>query len=435
MKLQGKFALFNALSKIAFVLLFLLMMPFVLEKINIINTDNDLIDKRERVIDLISEFGVEPFIGVQENSFGSYNILKEEYISLELVELDEYWNFIEVTTRLVEDEIIDYRVLNYSFYVDDEMYLLEIGKSLSSIRQTEINIRWIALILLLVFVAVTLILDISYIKILFKPLEQIIQLKINKVNDPELFDFQNIKTTTEDFRTLDHTINNMMKRIQVLFKKEREFTSNVSHELLTPVSILQSKLENLLNDPSISAEAQVKISESLRTLGRLKGIVNSLLLIARIENEQYLKNEEVNISELISEVTEELADQFKASNIVLETILPGNSMISKANRPLLFTMFMNLYGNALKYTNQAGIVKTGNFLRNERLVIEIHNTGEGIDPKHLPEIFSRFKKFSSEKPESQGLGLAIAKSIADFHDISLSASSEKEKGTSFIMIF
>jgi two-component system, OmpR family, sensor histidine kinase ArlS len=188
-----------------------------------------------------------------------------------------------------------------------------------------------------------------------------------------------------------------------------------------------------LNDPIISGEAQVKISDSLRTLGRLKGIVNSLLLIARIENEQYLKNEEVDISELISEVTGELRDQFDAANIVLETSLPGISIFSKANKSLLYTMFINLYGNALKYTNREGLVKTSYHNSYERLVIEIHNSGEGIDPKHLPEIFSRFKKFSSENIESHGLGLAIAKSIADFHGISLSASSEKGKGTSFTL--
>lgn len=435
MRLQGKFALFNAISKIVFVFLFILLMPFVLERINILNTDNDLINKRESIIDIIEENGIEPFTGTQENGFGSYNVLKEEYISLEKIELDEFWNFIEVTSRVIEDEEIDYRVLNYSFYVDGEMYLLEIGKSLSSIRQTEKNIRWIALVLLLLFVAVTLLVDVSYIRVLLKPLDRIVHKKLKDVNDPELFIAEPINTSTEDFRILDHTINQMMERIQVLFRKEREFTSNVSHELLTPVSILQSKLENLLNDPSISQEAMIKISESLRTLGRLKNIVNSLLLIARIENEQYLKNETVNINELVEEVILELKDQYDAAEINRKTNFEVDYTISGGNRALLFTMFLNILGNALKYTGKKGTVSVSSNSSGGQYKIEIFNTGEGIDPENLNEIFSRFKKFSSEKIQGFGLGLPIAKTIAEFHDISLTARSEKKQGTTFSLVF
>jgi signal transduction histidine kinase len=435
MRLQGKFALFNAISKIAFVALFLLLMPFVLERINIINTDNDLISKREIILNIIEENGIEPFTGTQDNSFGSYNVLKEEYISLEKFELDEFWNFIEVTSRLIEDEEIDYRVLNYSFYVDGEMYLLEIGKSLSSIRQTEKNIRWIALVLLLLFVAVTLLVDVSYIRFLLKPLDQIVHKKLKDVNDPELFIAETIKTTTEDFRMLDQTINQMMERIQVLFRKEREFTSNVSHELLTPVSVLQSKLENLLNESSMSQDAMIKISESLRTLGRLKNIVNSLLLIARIENEQYLKNETVNINELVKEVILELKDQFEAAEIQLHTDLEAGFTISGGNRALLFTMFLNILGNALKYSSKKGSVSVTSYNEGANYKLEIHNTGEGIAPENLGEIFSRFRKFSSESIQGFGLGLPISKTIAEFHGISMSARSEKNKGTTFCLIF
>jgi signal transduction histidine kinase len=435
MRLQGKFALFNAISKIAFVALFLLLMPFVLERINILNTDNDLINKREVILDIIEENGTEPFTGTQENSFGSYNVLKEEYISLEKVDLDEFWNFIEVTSRLIEDEEIEYRVLNYSFYVDGEMYLLEIGKSLSSIRQTEKNIRWIALVLLLLFVAVTLLVDVSYIRVLLEPLDQIVQKKLKDVNDPELFVAETTKTSTEDFRILDHTINQMMERIQILFRKEREFTSNVSHELLTPVSILQSKLENLLNESSLSHEAMIKISESLKTLGRLKNIVNSLLLIARIESEQYLKNETVKINELVKEVISELKDQFDAAEVILHTNFKSDFNFSGGNRALLFTMFLNILGNALKYSNKNGIVSVLSYNEGNNYKLEIHNTGEGIAPENLNKIFSRFQKFSSENIQGFGLGLPIAKTIADFHSISLIVNSEINRGTTFSLVF
>ena len=87
MKLGTKLTLFNLLSKTVFAALFILLLPFIIERINILQTDNELIRKREEVLNLIAEIGIEPFITPEtEKEFGSYNILKEEFISLEKTE-------------------------------------------------------------------------------------------------------------------------------------------------------------------------------------------------------------------------------------------------------------------------------------------------------------------------------------------------------------
>lgn len=83
-KLRIKLALFNLLSKVVFTIVFLLFMPWLIERINLIQVDADLINKREKVINLISQIGIEPFVAPDSgNVFGSYNILKEEFVSLE----------------------------------------------------------------------------------------------------------------------------------------------------------------------------------------------------------------------------------------------------------------------------------------------------------------------------------------------------------------
>src|SRR4030042_5548993 len=134
MRLKVKLSLFNLLSKLVFTVIFLLLMSFIIERINLSQVDNDLINKREQVITLISEIGIEPFItSDSSNAFGSYNILKEEFISLERITPGEELNYIDVTSRLIEGEEIDYRILNYSLEVDGQTYLLEVGKSLQSI--------------------------------------------------------------------------------------------------------------------------------------------------------------------------------------------------------------------------------------------------------------------------------------------------------------
>jgi hypothetical protein len=135
-RLNTKLTLFNLLSRLAITAILLIFLPLIIERVNLRQVDNDLIQKRENVIELISEVGIEPFITSDTSeTFGSYNILKEEFISLERIETPEDLNFIEVASRLIEDEEIVYRVLNYSFTVEGQKYLLEVGKSISSIQQ------------------------------------------------------------------------------------------------------------------------------------------------------------------------------------------------------------------------------------------------------------------------------------------------------------
>ncbi len=307
MRLQTKLALFNLLSKLVFSALFIGFLPLITERINIRQTDNELIGKREEVIALISKVGIEPFITDDTLAgFGSYNILKEEFISLEKIDLSRDWNFIEVTQRLIDNETIDYRVLNYSLKIDGQTYLLEIGKSLSSMIYAAKNIRTVILVFLALFILVTLLSDLFYTARVLRPLK-IITRRLEATSSPSLPDSKQLKTTTRDFIQLDQTLREMMKKIEDLFRTEREITVNISHELMTPVSVLRSKLENMLLQKGLDHDVEAGIEESLRMLHRLKTLINSLLTIARIESRQYMKEDSIKIRELVSEVIEELS--------------------------------------------------------------------------------------------------------------------------------
>ena len=136
--------------------------------------DKDLIQKREKTIALISEAGIEPFIESDSTgAFGSFNILKEEYISLEKTRGGEELNEIVICDRFIEDEVITYRAINYTFQVDGESYLLEIGKSLETITQGRKSIYRIILGFLVFIILLTLVTDLQYTRIILKPLEKI----------------------------------------------------------------------------------------------------------------------------------------------------------------------------------------------------------------------------------------------------------------------
>lgn len=435
MKLRYKLILYNLLTKAIFVAAFLLVLPYFLEKVNIIQTDNELIRKREQIMDIIAEFGIDGLASDSvNNTFGSYNILKQEYISLERATIDSLWNFIEITQRMVDGEVIEYRVLNYSFKADGITYLLEIGTSLDNIYKTERNIRNISLILMGLFVVISFVTTTSISRILTRPVEQI-TLKLKNTNSPAFFDKKPIKTSTTDFQYLDTSLCELMEKTHQLFEKEREITANISHELLTPLSVVQSRLENLLSNGSLCENDAEKVSESLRTLHRLKGIINALLLIARVENRQFVKNESFFLVELIKEVIEEIEPVSVDKGLEIHTRFEADYCIVGANRSLLYALFFNILNNAVKFSGNEpkGPVVVYSYADNETFGIEINDCGPGMHADQAAELFERFKKRKS--PNGHGLGLAIAKSIADFHNINIQVKTNLGQGTNFIFTF
>ncbi len=435
LRLRTRLSLFNMLTKLLVASVFLLVLPYIVKRINLIQTDNDLVEKREQVISMISQIGIEPFIASDSSSaFGSYNILREEFISIERTASNNEINEIEETKRLIDNEEIAYRILNYSLQIDGRNYILSVGKSLASIGHTERNIRIVILVFMVVIIVITFITDLQYTRRLLKPLDKITG-KLREIQDPSVFDRQPVETTTSDFVSLDQAFIELMDKIDKLFRKEKETTVNISHELLTPVSVVRSKLENLLLMENLHPDVTDKIGESLKTLYRLQSLINSLLMIARLESRQYLKEDSLFLKELINEVVEENIPLADDKGIVISQDLSSDYHFSGCNRSLLFSMFYNVLNNAVKNTPANGriIIRSnqGKGLYN----VEIHDNGNGLPPEVMKNLFSRFVTGKDEAGNGTGIGLAIAKSIADFHGITITVSSEKEKGTTFSFSF
>ncbi|NMC37648.1 MAG: hypothetical protein GYA41_04935 [Bacteroidales bacterium] len=432
--LKTKLTLYNLLSKLGFTALFLLFLPWIVERVNLRQVDIDLVNKREKIINFIENIGIEPFISSDSSdAFGSYNILKEEFISLELTDTVSDMNFIDVKNRSIEDEEITYRVLNYTILVDGQKYLLEIGKSLSSIQSSRRNITKIILIFLAVIILITLFTDLQYTRLILRPLKKITT-KLKSISSPSTFDKEIIPTNTSDFVKLDKALRDLMIQIDESFRKEKEITVNISHELLTPVAVLRSRLENILLDDNLNPETAGKIEESLRTLHRLQTLINSLLLIARIESNQYLMSDSFMIREILNEIAMELTPLAQDKGVIIIRNNGPDFLLRNANRSLVFSMFYNIINNALKNTPAGGCVtiSTGREHRRE-FFVKVEDTGSGIDKEQMERLFSRFN--AKRNNMGTGIGLAIAKSIADHHKIEIEVTSSPQKGTVFSFIF
>ncbi|MEO6883735.1 MAG: HAMP domain-containing sensor histidine kinase [Bacteroidia bacterium] len=436
MKLYSKFALFNAASKVLIIAAFILFVPTLIHEATLIHTDYRLKNMKDQVLKIIHKVGLKHFIEEEpDSSFASYNILKEEYISI--VPTTKFLPNIKIenSLRSIDNEVVDYRVLDYTFADNNQVFLLEIGRSLSTVEDFESTLKKIAFYVLILVLSVTIVVDIGFSKYLLRPFNRIIQDKLITAKHPDTFNYASIPTSTTDFRYLDDTITNMMKKINDAFLIEKEFIANVSHELLTPISILQSRLENMLADHELSEESALKIIESQKTLNRLNKIIKTLLLISKIENDQYLKNHTVTVKSLVADVIMEIEERLTEKKIELSVAIENDFTIENCNKPLLFILLFNIINNAIKYNKKRGWIKISEKENNEFYTIEVQDNGVGIEPENIPFIFDRFKKFNKTETESYGLGLPIVKTIANFHTIAVEVSSKIGEGSIFKIVF
>ncbi|MBM3401500.1 MAG: sensor histidine kinase, partial [Bacteroidetes bacterium] len=236
---------------------------------------------------------------------------------------------------------------------------------------------------------------------------------------------------------LDTSLISLMQQIHEAFAKEREFTANASHELMTPIGILQNKIENLMGEPGVSDIIQERLIGMQHTLNRLKRIVHSLLLISRIENEQFSKKDSLDLAELFADLMDEISHRLSEKEIRFEITISERIMLKKINRDLLFQLFYNLVNNAIKYNKPAGSIRIWDeYPSDGGYILNISDTGIGIPEEEIITIFNRFKKVNqAEESAGYGLGLSIVKSIADYHQIKIGIVSEIQKGTTFRVYF
>jgi signal transduction histidine kinase len=436
MKLQTKLGLFNGLSKLLLVVLGALLIPPVVQQVAVAHTDQRLHEKKSEVLSLITRDGLATFLREEhDETYADYNILKQEYITITPV--NEAAIGQATTERIFEEprqvgkEVEDFRILSYVGPLnnrqqtpDARRYRLEIGSSLGTVELLTNTLRSLALWVLVAGAALTVFVDAAFAHYLLRPLRELISRKLRGIRQPGEFSFARLDTDTADFRQLE---------------KEREFMSNVSHELLTPTSILQSRFENMLQDPTLPEPHAQQIVESQRTLYRLRNTVRTLLLIANIENDQYLRDASVALRQTVADVAEELDDRRQQREIDLHIDLSPDYVVPQANATLLHTLLRNLLSNAIKYNHEGGQVRVlGRPRPGGGYSLRVEDDGPGIAPDDVPLLFDRFRRFHAtgpKAPEGYGLGLPIAQTIAQFHKAVLRAESELGKGTAFIVDF
>jgi signal transduction histidine kinase len=226
-----------------------------------------------------------------------------------------------------------------------------------------------------------------------------------------------------------------MHKVSTILRNQKKFIGDVSHELFTPISVMQSKLDNLLVSGKLPAKTVDLILDQQKQLVRLQHIIKALLLISRIENDQYAKNDIIPLQELVNEIISNIEERALIKNIAIENRISKDIILKEVNKYLIYILLFNLISNAIKYNRDGGIVRISQETKGNCLFIVVEDNGIGIAPENLDLIFNRFKRIEAGAGEGQGLGLSIASSIAAFHEVKIEVQSKQGEGSQFRICF
>ncbi len=243
------------------------------------------------------------------------------------------------------------------------------------------------------------------------------------------------ETAAPEIKKLAHSYNNLMARRATNLRRARQFSADVTHELRTPLTILRGETELALRNGKDQDQLREVLGSNLEEISRMSYLIEDLLLLSKSDlGEIPLKMEPLQLDELIVELHHQAQLLAAAKNISVQLHCPDGQILLQADSLRLRQVFLNLLTNAIKYTPENGTVTIDLALHENTVVIDITDTGIGIDSEHQDAIFDRFyrvNKTSNRNDGGSGLGLSIVKWIVNAHAGSISVSSTPGQGSKF----
>lgn len=299
------------------------------------------------------------------------------------------------------EEVDRFRCLSKVIYLNKKPYRFNIETNIEETQETIFFISITTVLLFVMIVGGLLFLNRRLSKSVWKPFRETLdQLKTFSLNNQTKIEFS--KTDVSEFDELNQSLTKLIEHNVSVYKTQKEFTENASHELQTPLAILKNKLDILLQNQDLT-EKQYQIAEEMnRALSRSSRINKNLLLLAKIDNKQF-DSETFHLDEVLNQSLEILQEHFEQKNISVNTEISDNVKVN-GNIGLTEVLINNLIINAIRHTSINGSI----LIRLSQSEFEVSNSGTGKLNGDL--LFKRFSRFSKDNNGS-GLGLAIVQEI------------------------
>ena len=224
---------------------------------------------------------------------------------------------------------------------------------------------------------------------------------------------------------------------KLIEKQKSDFFANASHELKTPITVMQGFAEVLMNKEGMDDTSKKQLGRIYKECLRLGSLISDMLMLSKIENGETPKRtlSEVALEDIAKEVLDGLSEKAQSRNVTATII--GSAKLT-ADQTMIFELVENLVSNAIKYNKDGGSVTVSITETDTGVCLKVEDTGIGIEKEHLPRLCERFyrvDKSHSKRIGGTGLGLAIVKHICAISDAELSIESEFGVGTTVTVVF
>ncbi len=240
----------------------------------------------------------------------------------------------------------------------------------------------------------------------------------------------------DELAILAESLNKMFDRLQYSFTRQKEFVGNASHELKSPITLLMLTQEELLMNPALPANARKDMERQLNTMRRMSKLIRNMLDLSRLEQQETLNIETIDLRILTKRVLEDYRDMLTAAGITVEVDM-AKEIFLQGDREKLLRLLINLIDNAVRYNDaRDGRLSITGKRENDSVIIEVANTGRIIPADDLKRVFDQFyrvEKSRSQDHGGSGLGLTIAGKIVELHGGNIRITSNPEGWTRVIV--
>ncbi|SKC85243.1 sensor histidine kinase [Maledivibacter halophilus] len=333
---------------------------------------------------------------------------------------------------IIQQAYRDNLILNNKINLNDSILYLQLSKSLD-FENTSVSILSIILLTLnILAILIIIVIGCKLSKKMLSPIKDMSE-TVNEINVQNLDTRLDVSESYDELRDLAINFNDMFDRIQASYEKQNQFVSDASHELRTPISVIQGYINLLDRWGKGDIEVLDESIDAIKSESQgMKDLIEKLLFLARSDKDLLqLQIEDFYIDQLINEIAYETNLIDSKHEIIWEA---NEKVVIAADRKLIKQAFRILIDNSIKFTPEDGKIKIKLFTEKRNVMVTIEDSGIGIPKEDIPLIFNRFyrsDKSRAKKTGGHGLGLSIAKWIIDKHKGYIKVESEVNIGTKF----
>jgi signal transduction histidine kinase len=396
MKLFTKYSRINVLATIAIFLIASATYYFTLHYILINQIDEDLKIEEREIITYTKEHNHLPEnISVKDQMIN--------YLAVNSNFAKRYFTTIAITDAQKKTKE-GFRQLVFGIKTGQGWYKVTVSKSLEDTDALTDSILLVTVSTILLILVVSLIINRVVLRRIWKPFYHTLDAaKSFKVSNAQKLSFPT--SGIEEFDLMNETMERLTQQAQVDYLSLKTFSENASHEMQTPLAVIRSKLDLLIQDEQLTEEQSKKLQSAYNAIERLTKLNQSLLLLAKIENKQYEEVQTIHLKDKIEDKREEFYELWQAQNLTVTFSLAD--IVLHMNNNLADILLNNLFSNATRHNLSNGRIQIE--LTKEHLSISNTSFLPALNKEHL---FIRFYK-SSFHNNNSGLGLSIIKQICD----------------------